>query len=309
MIGRGSPRRRHVYLIGGLRVASSRQLSAIPEADDGEVHLELTWVDAPLLERGGALRTLPGGRMSVLTTASPTYRLQDGLEFEVLPDGHVIRIWSRREAGLVLTHLVVDTVLPLFLSTVDRVVLHGAGLLRKGGAVGVVGESGSGKSTLASYWVSRGGGFLSDDWFCLRFVGEEIVVDPSHPSVRLRNRDMPFLEEAAIPHERRQEPQTKHWYSFHPESPPYDWRPHRLVKLVFATRDDSCDVPELRRMRPRDAAMMLLSKVFLLETESPSRWRCLLGSIRKITDLVPVEELRFPSGIRGLEKATALISD
>lgn len=243
----------------------------------------------------------------MLPAANPMYRLQDGLEFEVLPDGNAIRIWSRREPGLVLTHLVVDTVLPLFLSTRGRIVLHGAGLLRKGGAVGILGDSGAGKSTLASYWISRGGGFLSDDWFCLRFAGGEIVVDPSHPSVRLRNREMPFLENAAIPHERRQEAQTKHWYSFHPEGPPYDRRPHRLLMLISATRDEGCDRPELRRIRPQDAAMMLLSKVFLLETESRSGWRRLLGSIRRITDLVPVEELRFPSGTRGLEEATALV--
>jgi serine kinase of HPr protein (carbohydrate metabolism regulator) len=72
------------------------------------------------------------------------------------------------------------------LSQQGRQVFHGSAVALKFGAVVFVGDSGRVKSTLAASFANHGIGFLTDDALLLQEDNGSYLVEPSHPSVRLR---------------------------------------------------------------------------------------------------------------------------
>jgi hypothetical protein len=81
-------------------------------------------------------------------------------------------------------HLFLNQVLPLYLSTRERLALHASAIAVAGCAVAFMGDAGLGKSTLARAFVARGCALVTDDTLMLDRSADLTVV-PSYPGLRL----------------------------------------------------------------------------------------------------------------------------
>lgn len=119
---------------------------------------------------------------------SDGYRLRfpELADFMVSTDGDRIDAYPTPAAdAATIEHLYFNQVIPLVLSHRGDLVLHGSAVDLGGEAIAFIGSSGRGKSTLAASFARRGYPFLADDSLRLTWEGESILVQPSHPSIRL----------------------------------------------------------------------------------------------------------------------------
>lgn len=136
-----------------------------------------------------------------LTTALPDgkpwsefYRKEPGycirflnlVDFVISRPGTEISIHPMPGVSLETTeHLLQNQAIPLARSLQKEIVLHGSAVEVGGHAVAFLAASGRGKSTLAASFASNGFRFLTDDGLLIDQSGDEYVIRPSHPSIRL----------------------------------------------------------------------------------------------------------------------------
>jgi hypothetical protein len=84
-----------------------------------------------------------------------------------------------------IQHLFLNQVVPLALSNVGKLILHGSAVNVDGSAIVFVASSGRGKSTLAAGFAVAGFPFLTDDGLVMEEQGNGFKVEPSHASIRL----------------------------------------------------------------------------------------------------------------------------
>lgn len=122
------------------------------------------------------------------------YRIPSGIllrfaglaDFSISPNGRAVSgVPAPDASGNTVEHLYLNQVLPLALSAQGRLALHASAVAIEGSAVAFLAPSGRGKSTLAAAFAKRGVPFLTDDGLILEQCGEEFMVQPGHPSVRL----------------------------------------------------------------------------------------------------------------------------
>ena len=105
--------------------------------------------------------------------------------FRIYTDQRLIRYYftdvSRKES---FAHLLLDNILPLYLSTQKKLILHASAVSGPKGLIAFIGKSGSGKSTLA-YQLSAFFDFISDDFIVIQSVDPEVVGLGTYPAVRL----------------------------------------------------------------------------------------------------------------------------
>lgn len=113
-------------------------------------------------------------------------RFPDLADFEVSADGASVQGYpAPGVSSPTVEHLYLNQVLPLALSRQGKLVLHGSAVDIGGQGVAFLGESGRGKSTLAASFATEGTRFLTDDGLLLEWAGEQCLIIPSHPSIRL----------------------------------------------------------------------------------------------------------------------------
>jgi hypothetical protein len=107
-------------------------------------------------------------------------------DFEVANDGNEVHAWAAPgTTSATVQHLYINQVLPLALSRQGKLVLHASAVDVGSRSVAFVGPSGRGKSTLATSFATSGARFLTDDGLQLEWHRSQLMVLPSHPSVRL----------------------------------------------------------------------------------------------------------------------------
>lgn len=187
-------------------------------------------------------------------------------DFDISLDGGQVRAWpTPGTSGATLQQLHLNQVLPLALSKQGRIVLHASAVDIGGQAVAFVGPSGRGKSTLAASFATHGSGFLTDDGLQLAWRGENLIVLPSHPSIRLWEDSRAALEADTLEAAPAVAYTSKARYlagaglAFCAEA-----RPLRRIYLLGAS---SADAPQLNRAKPADAMMAMVRNSFLLDIE------------------------------------------
>ena len=177
-----------------------------------------------------------------------------------------------------LNHLLLDVVLPFYLSLRGELVCHGSAVTDGTATVAFVGPSGSGKSTLAAHLVTRGWRLLADDALVIRPSREGLGITPAYQGLRLwpdsASHLYPGYEGAApVAHymdKLRISPTDAAW-------PP----PETPLKAVFLVEPGIR--PLVERVSARDAVIALTASSFQLEVDDPA---AIESSLAKISDLV-----------------------
>ena len=136
--------------------------------------IDIQWPDG--FETALNLRPAPNGqavdlRVAVSANERPgglsvdsgsAFRLDDNVELGIL--GRTVLVMPSADIGaLALEHYLLDHALPIGLSALGDLMVHGAGVWRNGLGVLLCGSSGAGKSTLSAWLHGRGWSFLGDD--------------------------------------------------------------------------------------------------------------------------------------------------
>lgn len=179
-------------------------------------------------------------------------------------EGHV---WIHPTTGAsiaVVTHFLLNQVLPRLLGALEPLVVHASGVTTEHGAIAFLGSSGSGKSTLAAgYVLASKGRLLADDALILRPSRTHVEAVGPYPLSRLRADSFEGLEPRTTAHEARSTG-GKQVLSL----PHCLDDPHPPFLKCFFVLEPGASI-EIVPLSGSDALMSLISNSFLLEPSSP----------------------------------------
>lgn len=232
----------------------------------------------------------------------------DVAHFVLDGDGSRVTWWDDGVPPALLSHLLVDHVLPQVAMRRGRLVLHAACLSTPDGvAFGVAGESGRGKSTLAAGLMAHGHTLLSDDCAVID-VGFETgpSVAPAYPGLRLHPASLPLVADAGLRADGAvAETGAKLRLS---SAGPVPWPGTTSVPLrallVLAPPGASA-AP--RRLGAGDALVAVLRQSFHLGV--PSDRPGLIDRATALITAVPVTEVGYAHSHAGLAETVALITE
>ena len=179
------------YRVYGLSLASTIPLPELQPADDpatidfamgrGEVPRDgWRWLPVRQTTDGSPWLAL-GAR------ADGAYLLAfaGGVDFTVSAAGR-IEAHARPGAPMhTVRHLLIDQVLPQWLSHTGRLVLHASAVQAPFGAIAFLGRTGTGKSTLAASFAASGSPLLADDAVVVESRNGKAVALVAYPGVRI----------------------------------------------------------------------------------------------------------------------------
>ena len=227
-----------------------------------------------------------------------------------LSDNSIRCIPHQQTPSHTLHHLLLDQVLPLVLNYQGKEVLHGAAVATPYGACAFVGRTGSGKSTLAASFLSAGYAALTDDCVVLEACGEDIVIVPAYPGLRLWDDAIAALFDAngsyaPVAHYNPKQRFTAaaSTTSFCPFTTP-------LAGIYVLDTEESEQLASVSAVeRPlltqRDALMTLLSLAFKLDIGDQDRLTRELDFLHRLVTQVPVRRLIIPDSFQALPNVRA----
>ncbi|MEG3146961.1 hypothetical protein U1839_20105 [Sphingomonas sp. RT2P30] len=194
-------------------------------------------------------------------------------------------------------------ILPRLAIETGALTVHGAALIRDGGAILLFGESGAGKSTLTAALAQAGWSIASDDMTIIRFDDATPVVYPGATGVCLwpDTRAALDLEPARC----LAMPGYDDKLRFEPEDRP-DADPARLHAVVFLERSNEAMAPRLEPMPIRDAVRRATRQLIALDPTAP-RTNAVHRLVQMLAGARPVK-LTYPSGYGALPAVTDLLA-
>jgi hypothetical protein len=206
------------------------------------------------------------------------------IDVDVDATGRSVTVDARSPAtDLDVADLLTSIVFPLVGQLQGRPAIHGSCVAIDGHAVAFAGATGAGKSTLAALLGDRGGRLVADDTLLLRLEDDNVVIDPTASTVRLREAEKLGIEPGRG--ERRANGKLAVAY-------PNVQEPLRLEHLfVLETSPDAITV---ERARPRDAAIELAHYLFRIDPRDAALLRAELPFLSALAQRLPVSRLRYP---------------
>lgn len=227
--------------------------------------------------------------------------------FVFVPSDNSIRcIPHRQTPSHTVHHLLLDQVLPLVLNHRGKEVLHGAAVATPYGACAFVGRTGSGKSTLAASFLASGHSVLTDDCVILDACGNDIVIVPAYPGLRLWDDAIAALFEASgsyapVTHynPKLRFTDAASTTAFCPSTTP-------LAGIYVLDADEteqvaaSASTVERPLLTKRKALMSLLTLAFKLDIEDQDRLAREFDFLHHLVTQVPVRRLVVPDSFQAL---------
>ena len=144
---------------------------------------------------------LPDGRISISVgkeNAQYWIRFPRLVDFHLNTQADLIIAYQHKDTpDYTVSHLLLDQVLPRFLSHKENcVIIHASSIQIGDTAIAFCGQSGWGKSTLAAYFYSLGHSLLTDDCLLLKGTGSSITGLPNYHGIRLYNDSLSLLSQA-----------------------------------------------------------------------------------------------------------------
>ena len=237
-----------------------------------------------------------------------SYRLRfpDLADFVVSDDGSRVTLFPQE--GLsngTMEHLWLNQVYPLALSLQGHVVLHGSAVEIGCGAVAFLGDSGVGKSTLAASFAVNGTRFLTDDGLLLLPEGDQWLVTPSHPSLRLWRDSTEALigddaaKAAAVTFTDKARFLAGSNISFCSDSRP--------LRAIYLLGDEDGTEAQATPLRSTDSLLACVQNSFLLDVGAREALAQQFESLSALTTRVPCFSLTYPRRYEELPRVRGFI--
>lgn len=225
-------------------------------------------------------------------------------DYLVSANGRSVNIWpTPTVATATLNHLYLNQVLPLALSRQFKLILHGSAVLIGSDAVAFLGESGAGKSTLAVSFALAGNPILTDDGLELARQGNDYLVQPSHPSVRLwEDSELELIPRSVTRSDPVQFTEKMRLLAddkirFAQEAAP--------LKKIYLLADDEVDEVEITRADGHVSMIELVKNSFLLDVDARDMLQHHFSEIAQIIKKIPVYSLAYPCDYSALADVRA----
>ena len=188
-----------------------------------------------------------------------------------------------------------NQVVPLLLTRLDGLILHGCAVCVQGQAVAFLGASGAGKSTLCAFLAANGLPFLSDD--ILRITRsnkhDELLVQPSEPLFRLW-RDSEDALVAASDAVRLADVSYTTKGQFMSAKSFRHWAKPLPLGQIFLLENESVKHTSIDKMEASSSVIALLRNSFLLDKHLPMAKRIHFENLSNLADKIPVFRLDYP---------------
>jgi hypothetical protein len=181
--------------------------------------------------------------------------------------------------------------------------LHASSISLGGKAVAFMADRGWGKSTMAAAMVARGHDLVADDVTAVKSDGNELVVTPGHPLLKLWpdaaasvNEDPGKLPEIAPGSYKRNLRASRRFTS--------DSLPLGCIYVL-----DGGDILEIEPLRPQEALTELIRSTYgrdLLQAVRPGSH---LQQCADVVNSVPIRRLRRPYSLEALSDVVRLIEE
>lgn len=235
-------------------------------------------------------------------------RFPDLADFEIAPDGCRIRCRPRPATPAhSIAHLLLDQVIPLWLSVGGTPVLHASAVAVDAGAVVFLGEAGSGKSTLTARFCFDGFPLVADDYLVVRErVGQWIGV-PSYPGLRLWPDTLVALDVAGF---------SRPVAHYSPkrrvriEGERFCAAPAPLRRLYVMAAGEASDPITIAPVPARDAIMALVAHGARLDPSDADALRVEFDRLSRLAAALPIRRLVLPGDLdRLVDVRDAVLED
>lgn len=307
------------YSIYGLTVGSDQPLPAVEAAGEGPVDLEVRIARAPesFLDWDEA-EAVYRGTESLWRLGKDLWRLgytdgRRGARWDLTCEaGRRIAIrWTEGISVADIRTYLSNSLVTVALHLRGIPCLHASGVVVNGRAALLLGPSGAGKSTTAAALAGAGNAFLTDDIAALDLRAAHPFVQPGQPRLRLLAESATALHE---PFEQLAPVWTDPSFSTkrYLDAPKgADGAPGGAVRLgviyVLLPREAGRGEPAIEPATPREAVRWLLGYSYggvWLDEERRAR---LFQSLAKVTELVPVRQVRRSDRIADLPKLVRML--
>lgn len=192
-------------------------------------------------------------------------------------------------------HLLLDQVLPYVLALRGEVVLHASGSVIDGTGVAFLGPSGMGKSTLATALGQRGHPVLTDDCAVVHWEGDQVLIEPSYPGLRL----WPASVENLLADDDTELTPMAHYSTkvrAVPESVTFaeDAVPFAGALVITNSPDDDPGLVAITPLSPGAAAFEVVESAFVL-AEGPEDKAAIFDRYTALAGAVPVARITVPN--------------
>lgn len=141
--------------------------------------------------------------------------------------------------------------------------LHACAVALGESAVAIVGPAGSGKSTTAAVFAEHGYRILAEDVVTLRDLGEEFLVQPAYPSIRLWPASVEALYGAADRLPKLTPTWDKCYLDLTQDKYEFQHEPLPLAAIyVLAERTDDPAAPFIEDLAPAEGLMSLIANTY-----------------------------------------------
>ena len=235
------------------------------------------------------------------------FQFQSGVKFFLnLKDKTISLVENSEKDSSFTNHLLLDHVIPLYLSTQGYLVLHGSLVEKNGQGLLLLGISGSGKSSLAAALTNYGYRVLADDF---SLVGEDLKAIASYPSLRIWPKDLENLSDnkelssSTLENNPIKDMGNKRNISLEGNA---KGKPSstQLAKIILLSPDEELSEASFKEIPAQEKVISLIKSCFVLKPESPEQGVSQLKIASHLIKNTHFECISYPR-VEGFQKELA----
>lgn len=194
-----------------------------------------------------------------------------------------------------LIHLLLDQVIPRYISFRGDIVLHAGAVKKCGLCFAFTGESGQGKSSLTASFVKDGAALHSDDVICISLKGEIPLIQSIYPSLRLWPN---AIEGLLIPEKLTSI--MAHYSTKRRLIIDAEQAPSPLTAIFALNMDAGLTKTTISSLSQSELLMELIKGSFQLDPTDPQRSKEHFEAVSKLSSSVRGFQLSYPKGFENL---------
>jgi len=241
---------------------------------------------------------------------------EDALLVVGFPEDADYYLWEDRivchllepSARFIIDTQLLGTVLAVWLERRGTVALHAAAAVVADRAVAFTAVPGGGKTTSATAIASAGHALLADDLLALEPAGQDVLVHPGYPMLRLWPDQVERFIGDPSPFPRVHPRFEKRRIDLAGSPLAFSPRPAPIAEIHVPTPDD-VDSVTFEPLSSSQALVALLGSGFLdPATNAVARPRQRLAQLASIVDRAPVSRVRFPAGLDRIDQLVTAVT-